>query len=200
MNLDAVKNMCGLALLPNELLARIFECVVNGDASLTNPKRWNAAVALSHVCQCFRETALSCPSAPHIWTSISGSAAMAAWRLSRSNDIPLEMELNIGFGSTTNPQELRFEQLLPEVLSDSNRWRRLDVQFLSNFEDDNQMPLSGSDIRQAFREVDAPILESLSIRNDPARKFIVLELRRLCALERAKPSSRHKCALLSLWP
>ncbi len=30
-NFDAVKNMCGLASLPNELLSRIFECVVNGD-------------------------------------------------------------------------------------------------------------------------------------------------------------------------
>ncbi len=167
MNLEAVKNMCGLASLPNELLARIFECAVNGDATLTNPKRWKAAVTLSHVCRCFRETALSCP---HIWTSISRSDAMAASCLSRSKDLPVEVELNVGFGSSEDPHELRFEQVLSEVLSHSNRWRRLDVQFLSISGDDNavnRMPLSGSDIHQAFREVDAPSLDSLRIMNDP---------------------------------
>ncbi len=47
-NFEAVGNMCGLALLPTELLARIFkfECVVNGDESLSNPSRWKAAFTL----------------------------------------------------------------------------------------------------------------------------------------------------------
>ncbi len=166
MNLEAVKNMCGLTSLPNELLSRIFECAVN-DATLTIPNRWKAAVTLSHVCQSFRETALSCP---HNWTSISRSDAMAASCLSRSKDLPLEVELIVGFGSSDDPHELRFEQLLPDILSHSNRWRHLDVRFLSISGDDdavNRMPLSGSDIRQAFREVDAPSLKSLRIWNFP---------------------------------
>ncbi len=58
-NVVAIKNMGGLFALPNESLSHIFEYVVNGDPNLRNSSRWQAAVTLSHVCQHFRNTALS---------------------------------------------------------------------------------------------------------------------------------------------
>ncbi len=105
-NFEAIGNMCGMASLPTELLARIFECVVNGDETLTNPTRWKAAVRLSHVCQYFRETALACP---QIWSNISRSGEMADSCLPRSKDLPLDVELMVGFGSGADPHGLHFE-------------------------------------------------------------------------------------------
>ncbi len=165
-NMEVVKNMCGLASLPNELLGRIFECVVNGDASLLNAARWKAAVILSHVCPHFRDTALSCP---QLWVNISRSDEMAALCLSRSGDLHLDVELIVEFIPGAEPHELLFDQLLLEALPHSQRWSRLSVQFVSNSWDDvpvNSTPTSGSDIRQAFRGVDAPLLNSLCIWND----------------------------------
>jgi len=165
-NFEAVGNMCGLALLPTELLARIFECVVNGDESLSNPSRWKAAFTLSHLCQYFRIIALCCP---QMWSNISKNNEMVASCLSRSKDVPLDVELTIDFGSGADPRDLLFEQLLSEVLLHSKRWRRLHIQFVSNSEDGDaacRTSVDGLDVREAFRSPDVPLLESLDIRND----------------------------------
>ncbi len=163
-NFEAVSNMYGLVSLPAELFARIFECIVNEDASLANPSRWKSAVTLSHVCQYFRNIALSCP---QIWANVSRSSEMVASCLSRSKEVPLDVELRVAFGANT--QELRFEKLLQEALPHSNRWRSLGIHFVSSSVDDDALSwvlIDDSAARLAFREIDAPLLESLDIRND----------------------------------
>ncbi len=166
MNFEAVSNMYSLVSLPTETLASIFECVVNGNVSDTNPTRWMAAVTLSHVCQYFRNAALSCP---QLWSNISRSGEMAASCMLRSKEVPLDVELTVAFGPGADEQELHFEQLLRVVVPHSSRWRNLDIQFVSNSRDDdtvNRTPLDDSDFHQIFYEVDAPLLESLHIRNN----------------------------------
>ncbi len=172
-NMEVVNNMCGLASLPNELVARIFDYVVNGDASLTNPNRWKAAVALSHVCQYFWETAVSCP---QLWSNISRSSEIAASCLSRSKNAPLDVELMVTFGTGAFQNVLQFEQLSLGSLSHSSRWRSLGIQFMSMYNGVNRTPLGGSNIRQTFRGVDAPLLDSLHIKNDNPRKRLVSDL------------------------
>ncbi len=168
-NFNAVTNMRGLVSIPNEVLVRIFECTVNGDANLSKPARCKAAVTLSHVCQYFRDTALSCP---QIWSNIGQSAEAMASLLSRSKDARLDVELTVGFGSDAHPHELNFEQLLLGTLPHSERWGSLEIQFvsMSRYSWDKrkvkETPLFGSNIRQAFRSLNAPSMESLHVKND----------------------------------
>ncbi len=164
-NFEAVRRMCCLASLPTELLACVFDYVVSGDPSLTNPSRWKAAVTLSHVCRYFRDMALS---RAHLWVNISCSGDMAASCLLRSKDVPLDVELAVAF-EYADPDNLSFERLFLGATSHSKRWRRLDVQFLSNLDGDgavNRTPLSDPDVRQTFRSPYVPLLESLLIRNN----------------------------------
>ncbi len=176
-NLKVVKNMCGLASLPNELLIRVFEHAVNRDASLSNPARWKAAVTLSHVCQCFRDAALSYP---HLWVNISRSGEMAASCLPRSMELPLDVELRVGFGTRAHqPPDLFFEQLLFGVIVHSKHWRSLGVQFApENTNGAVNRMIGGSDVRQEFRSLDLPLLESLHIKNTNI-KFLCKSYREL---------------------
>ncbi len=162
-NVEVVSNMCGIVLLPNEMLTRVFECVVNGDSGLWNPTRLKAAVILSHVCRYFRDTALSCP---QMWSNLNADwdDEVVASCLSRSKDASLEVELTIGFRPGTLPRELHFETHLLEILSHSNQWGRLDIKFVGNGGNE-RTPLNGSDIVKAFRSLRVPLLESLYVRN-----------------------------------
>lgn len=105
---------------------------------------------------------------------------MAASCLSRSGDVHLDVELAVEFIPRAEPHELLFNKLVLEALPYSQRWSRLSVQFISNSRDDgpvNHTPLSGSDIRQAFRGVDAPLLDSLCIWNDDSMDLDSLQIR-----------------------
>ncbi|KLO15328.1 hypothetical protein SCHPADRAFT_938809 [Schizopora paradoxa] len=158
-NFYVVSNMCGLGSLPNELLIRIFECVVFG--SSTN--RWWAAISLSHVCHYFRDTIISCP---QLWSDISGSAAMASLSLSRSKDVPLDVSVRI---NTTEPR-LQFERLLPEALKHSKRWKSLTLRLIrkeSRYRSEWRIggTLSMFGVCRGFGTADAPSLESLNIFN-----------------------------------
>lgn len=163
-NLEAVENMYGLVSLPNDLLVDIFEYIVNGDPTLTNSTRWKASVGLSHVCQHFRDTALSCP---RIWASVGGGEEMSTLCLSRSKDAPLDLNTTVVFG--TDLDDLRFEHLLVDILSHAHHWGSLNIKFESQHRRNGpqkQTPLNGAEINQAFREVDTPSLERLYITND----------------------------------
>ncbi|KLO18199.1 hypothetical protein SCHPADRAFT_936460 [Schizopora paradoxa] len=164
-NYEVVSNMCNLIILPNELLARIFHFIVNGDSSLENSIRSKAAITLSHVSRYFRDTALSCAS---LWSNISGRADLDLLCLSRSKDAPLDVAFAIDFtvGADVDPPEyeLFFGQSVPNILPHSKHWRSLDIQFVSK--DRGDQILDGNpQLLRAFREADVRKLESLCLRN-----------------------------------
>ncbi len=102
---------------------------------------------------------------------------MVASCLSRSKDVPLDVELSIDFGSGADPRDLLFEQLLGEALPHSKRWRRLYIQFVSNSEDGDaacRTAVGGLDVRQAFRSPDVPLLESHDIRNNKSTNSLYM--------------------------
>ncbi|KLO18186.1 hypothetical protein SCHPADRAFT_936448 [Schizopora paradoxa] len=150
-NYNAVSNMCSLIFLPDELLARIFEFVVDGDPGLANSARTKAAVTLSHVSQYFRSTALSCAA---LWSYVSGSSDLDFLCLSRSKDALLDVEMDVDY--MNNPRKLVFERSLVNILPYSGRWRSLGFQFTAG-----QMHSQRVDVCHAFRGLDLRALESL---------------------------------------
>lgn len=165
-NMEAVKNMCGLVALPCEVLVHIFEFVVNGDARLQHSARTTAAVTLSHVCQYFRETALSCP---QLWANMTWTGEKAASYLSRSRDVPLDVKLAVMFLFGDDPVELLFEEDLLKALFYSTRWRRLHIGVMSDCKHDfleNSIRIADPDIYSALCKVNAPLLDSLHIESD----------------------------------
>ncbi|KLO15351.1 hypothetical protein SCHPADRAFT_927269 [Schizopora paradoxa] len=167
-NLVSVMNMASLVNLPNELLSRIFDFVVNGDQSLTIPARQKAAVILSHVCRYFRNTALSCA---QLWSNIGGSREMAALCLSRSQNAPLDVKLTIGSISRgySEPYDFLPDVILEDAVHHISRWKSLEIQLMSvraEAIDLGRDFVKGSEIRRAFRGFDAPSLKSLSVRGE----------------------------------
>lgn len=162
-NYKVVSNMSNLIFLPNELLGRIFQFVVNGDPSQTTSIRMKAAVSLSHVSQYFRVTALSCAS---LWSNISGSSDINLLCLSRSKDAQLDVVTEIALTSVGDRDELVFEQSLTDALPHSERWKTLDIQYVyKQPRHDDQIPGRNLRIRQSFRKIDVRSLVSLHIRN-----------------------------------
>ncbi|KLO18188.1 hypothetical protein SCHPADRAFT_993794 [Schizopora paradoxa] len=161
-NFDAVSNMCGLFLLPNELLVRIFQLIVNGDSDLVNAVRSKAAIKLSHVSQYFRSTALSCAS---LWSNITGSSRLDLLCLPRSKDALLDVAMEVDFAGT-NPEscKLVFNQSLVDCLPHSGRWRSLEIQLMQKLHS-SKIPKGNQEIRQTFRELDVHSLESLHFRH-----------------------------------
>ncbi|KLO15329.1 hypothetical protein SCHPADRAFT_995936 [Schizopora paradoxa] len=159
-NAHAVKNMCNLSTLPNELLVRIFEFVVFGDRTLQN--RWRAAVPLSHVCRYFRDTILSCPV---LWTDISGNAGIAALSLLRSKEAPLDFSFEID----TSGSSLDFSIPVRDALKHSKRWRTLVLRVVrkgSRYISNRRVPgILMTEVIRNFGAVDAPLLETLDILN-----------------------------------
>ncbi|KLO15326.1 hypothetical protein SCHPADRAFT_927252 [Schizopora paradoxa] len=156
-NCYAASNMLSLITLPNELLVRIFEFVVFGDQTLSN--RWWAANKLSHICQYFRNTTLSCP---QLWSDISGNAKMVSLSLSRSKDAPIDVLVKINI----SPSYIGFD-LLSQVLDHKKRWRSLTLQVVQK--DPTFLPFvifsTMAACTQHFYAVDAPLLESLKFLN-----------------------------------
>ncbi|KLO18201.1 hypothetical protein SCHPADRAFT_925357 [Schizopora paradoxa] len=166
-NFKVVSNMCNLIFLPNELLARIFRFIVNGNSSLENPNHSREAITLSHVSRYFRSTALSCAS---LWSKFSGcdSPELDLLCLSRSKDSPLDVALALDFtlAADVDPlvYEMIFEKSLANILPHSERWRSLDIQFVSKPRVDHTVN-NDSQLRQSFFEADVRKLESLRLRN-----------------------------------
>lgn len=158
-NFEAVSNMCSLIFLPNELLARIFQFIVNGESGLAYPTRSKAAVTLSHVSQYFRSTALSCAS---LWSNISGRYDMDLLCMSRSKDALLDVAMAVDFSHIRpNPHELVFRQSLVQILPHSGRWRSLDIQF-TKMSKKGQIPEGNVKTCDTFRGLNVRLLESLS--------------------------------------
>ncbi|KLO15333.1 hypothetical protein SCHPADRAFT_269792 [Schizopora paradoxa] len=166
-NFVAATNMASLITLPNETLSRIFEFVVNGDDEFPVRARRDAAVTLSHICKYFRDTALSCA---ELWANITGNSDLAALCLSRSKNVPLDLDVRIGYSQRGIPEtyHFTFDKLLQEALNHSNRWRSLRIQYMfcKGFDDSDTDFIRGSEFTEAFRGLDAPSLESLLIESN----------------------------------
>ncbi|KLO15335.1 hypothetical protein SCHPADRAFT_269849 [Schizopora paradoxa] len=167
-NFVSFSNLVCLVALPPELLSRIFNFVVNEDQGHTLPGRQKVAVTLSHVCRYFRDTALSCA---HLWSNIGGSEEMAALCLSRSKNARLNVELRIGviWREISETYDFLPNRILGDALHHSLRWKSLKIEFsLVRAEAGvlDRDSMGGSDIRRAFRDLNAPSLESFSIRGE----------------------------------
>ncbi|KLO18196.1 hypothetical protein SCHPADRAFT_925352 [Schizopora paradoxa] len=161
-NFKAVSNMCSLVFLPNELLARIFQFIVNGESAMANSARTKAAVSLSHVSQYFRSTALSCTP---LWSNISGISDIDLICLSRSKDALLDVATEVALTSISDRDELVFEQSLIDALPHSIRWKSLVIQFTFK-KLRSRIPNGSAEIRQVFRTMDVRSLEALRVKNN----------------------------------
>lgn len=157
----AVTRNCGLALLPDEILASVFDLVVNTlhkDCSVG--RKWKAARRLSHVDRQFRSVILACP---RLWRNMNSSLQMVSACLPRTNGLPLSIDLTIDDNLRTHA--LAFPPVLTELLPVTKQWGRLRLTFFTLFTDKRQ---SDRDRRMFYTMhlVDAPLLEKLSIRYD----------------------------------
>ncbi|KLO18193.1 hypothetical protein SCHPADRAFT_993798 [Schizopora paradoxa] len=140
-NFEVVSNMCNLIFLPNELL----------DRSSIHLARFSILPGYGVVLRFVME-------------NISGSSDIDLLCLSRSKDARLDVYTEITLASFNNRNELVFEQSLIDALPHSRRWRSLDIQFVYKRSSDQGLDRN-PDIRQAFREIDVHLLESLCITN-----------------------------------
>ncbi|KLO15353.1 hypothetical protein SCHPADRAFT_938830 [Schizopora paradoxa] len=166
---NTVSKIHGLITLPNELLARIFNYVVNWDEKLIIPTRTRAAVGLSHVCRYFRDTAISCT---QLWTNVSscGDDDITTLCLSRSKRVPLNVRLVTRVDEISpHPDDfgLVCDPLAQELFSHSKRWGQLEIRTEVNrsFHD---VVTKSLDIGKIFRELDVPLLRSLHILRNSA--------------------------------
>ncbi|KLO18185.1 hypothetical protein SCHPADRAFT_993791 [Schizopora paradoxa] len=155
-NFNAVSNMGSLIFLPNELLVRILQFVVDGDPDQANSARSKAAITLSHVSQYFRNTALSCAA---LWSYVTGSSDVDTLCFPRSKDALLDVEMHVGY--LPNPRNFVLEQSLNNILPYSRRWRSLLVEVQAAEE---RMQGQNVDINDVFRGLDLRSLESLHLR------------------------------------
>lgn len=185
-NFKAVSKMNALVSIPNELLARIFDYVVNRDDDtesittqhsrsptdlvvpkpITTPKRSKVALSLSHVCRHFRTTATSCA---RLWSNVCRNKELAALCMERTKQVPFNAHILIG-RAEQDPHSgfyrLPLDKLLEDILPHSERLGRLEIDFRNSPELDQVDP-TNSDVREAFRELYAPALHSLRIRRSP---------------------------------
>ncbi|KLO08089.1 hypothetical protein SCHPADRAFT_1001190 [Schizopora paradoxa] len=158
----AILHKCGIALLPDEVLAAIFgfviELTVPEDTKLTSHK-WRAAVKLSHVSRRFRSVMLACP---RFWTNMNSSRKMAAACLPRTKGLPLSVNLTIEVHDEKNEQT--FEPILSELLPVREFWGRLHLNFNSTYSYKSHWRCEYDTlIKHMLYRMDAPMLQELSI-------------------------------------
>lgn len=159
VDIEVVNRKCGLASLPDDLLAMIFDYVVNEEESKDRvPMRWMAAVELSHVCRHFRDVSLSCP---RLWTTINRSSKMAVACLPRARSVPLIV--NITVCPDENTGGWSFDPFINHILPCAKRWGQLIVVYDFLTRDDLDLNKA---TYQKLRQLDAPLLEELQIAND----------------------------------
>ncbi|KLO08065.1 hypothetical protein SCHPADRAFT_932008 [Schizopora paradoxa] len=147
-----VSRKCGIALLPDEVLATIF------DFAVEHWKKWKMAVKLSHVDRQFRSVALE---SPRLWTQMSSRGEMVKTCFSRTKGLPLEVDLHVH--CYHSPVECRFDPVLLELLPLAKNWGTLSIFFgflHSRDEESRGQNLSGRTMRHA--SVDAPLLRKLT--------------------------------------
>ncbi len=150
----------GLASLPDDLLAVIFDYVVNKDENKPwIPIRWRTAVTLSHVCQHFRNVSLSCP---RLWTTMNRSAGMIATCVPRAKDVPLTVDITVNPVPTGVATRWCLEPVLAELLKNVSRWGHLGIDIRLNSSQPHQI---GESTIQQLRKLDAPLLVELCIQN-----------------------------------
>ncbi|KLO15348.1 hypothetical protein SCHPADRAFT_995953 [Schizopora paradoxa] len=188
-NFKAVSKLYGLVSIPNELLARIFDHVVNRDDSeslttkasrpemprpgdlavpepITTSKRSKEALSLSHVCRYFRDTALSCA---RLWPNVCRNKDLAAYCLGRTKHIPLNVHIFIGRGERdpiSGSYGIHFDKLLQDILPHSDRLGGLEIDFKS-YHEVERVDAGYLNVREAFRRLYAPALHSLRIQHQP---------------------------------
>ncbi|KLO18162.1 hypothetical protein SCHPADRAFT_936426 [Schizopora paradoxa] len=145
-----------VASLPDDILAMIFDILVNGAYIWILcdpfPKSWKVAVKLSHVSQRFRTIMLS---SPRLWTTINRSSEMAATCLPRTNGLPLTIGFKLKMD--TNVNQWIPDLLLSKVLPYSNLWRSLSV--ILEVAREHEESKEGQDLH----DISATSLEELNI-------------------------------------
>ena len=157
-----VRNELNLATnLPPETLINIFELV----AEPRTRESMFEIVKMTHVCQYWRSTLISCP---HLWSSVfvkSDHKDFVTACLERSREVPLAVHLDLEHGdyrdnhASINP--------IPEVVH-LKRIRTLDVHLslLKNGEDRSDQDFQNALNNFGLFVLPLPVLESLNFRAD----------------------------------
>ncbi|KLO09632.1 hypothetical protein SCHPADRAFT_931051 [Schizopora paradoxa] len=131
--------MCGLAVLPSEVVTNMFLFAVHG--SPLNTPRALVSMNLSHVCRGFRALVLA---NPHFWSTINSTPRRPELGLigacvQRSKDRPLDIHLNLYTSKVQYPTPAGFalqrihlecDQVLSLLLPHIQRWRSLHLHFV----------------------------------------------------------------------
>ncbi|KLO08088.1 hypothetical protein SCHPADRAFT_1001189 [Schizopora paradoxa] len=153
----AVCKNVGLASIPDEILAMIFNLVlayVNGVEKSVS-RTWRAAVKLSHVNQQFRAVLLDCP---QFWTNMNSCREMVKSCFPRTKGLPLKVNLN--FFHCVELGECLFDPVLAELLPLAKHWGRLGI--LVRRLEFRAWKLKCS-TGKTLRHFDAPLLEELAL-------------------------------------
>ncbi len=153
----------GLTSLPDDLLAMIFDYVVNKDKNkCLIPIRWRVAVKLISCLSAFPQhlAILS-----RLWTTMNRSTQMVAACLPRAKSVPLAVDITVY--PNTDAGGWYFEPVLTELLPHSKRWGHLAINFDLGC---SNLPLQDDFLDKStvekLRHLDASLLEELCIQND----------------------------------
>ncbi|KLO18163.1 hypothetical protein SCHPADRAFT_886429 [Schizopora paradoxa] len=159
--LENIPRVCGFASLPDDVLAMIFDLVVNNYENwkywYCGSRSWKSAVSLSHVSKHFRDVTLA---HPRLWTKLSRSGKMAVSCLPRTKNAPLTIGIKF---LLTESDEWAFQSILSKVLPYSNRWHSLGIYLdsVKKWEPENEE----SDEGQEIYGLSAASLKEMSIQS-----------------------------------
>ncbi|KLO08077.1 hypothetical protein SCHPADRAFT_1001181 [Schizopora paradoxa] len=150
-----VSRNCGIALLPNEVLAKILDLVVN-----TAEKKRQTTVELSHVARQFRSMMLEWPK---FWTNMYSWSHPEMIKLlsSRARGLPLTVDLNVYCFSS--PDECRLDPAFTDLVSLAEHWRTLHVIHAWTFYDREKRNRLQTAESWHHVSIHGPLLEVLAI-------------------------------------
>ncbi|KLO08087.1 hypothetical protein SCHPADRAFT_944742 [Schizopora paradoxa] len=163
--IDNLGRMCGIDLLPDEVLAAIFEMVVNTTGAITEHYvascRWREAVSLSHINHRLRSIMLA---SPQLWTNMASSRQMAAACLPRTNGLPLNISMDAD--NHGRRDDWSFHPILAELFPVAQYWECLHLS-ISCMHPESRLGRNNfkfADLSDPpFYRLNAPLLEKLSI-------------------------------------
>ncbi|KLO18208.1 hypothetical protein SCHPADRAFT_993810 [Schizopora paradoxa] len=162
---DSVPRKYGISLLPDEMLAAIFDLAIDPLTKWRAADKISGIVKLSHVNRQFRSILLAYP---QYWTDVSSILKPETVKLCllRTRGSPLTVLLNVT--CFFSPIEFRFDPALTELILHSNHWKSLIVSYRWVYDDDKgtrRIPLLTSEPWH-HTLIDTPLLEELTISQE----------------------------------
>ncbi|ESK85214.1 hypothetical protein Moror_11397 [Moniliophthora roreri MCA 2997] len=135
---ESLHTISGLQKFPVELLAHIFEDVIEADCSgFCKFSKFAAVWALSQTCRKWREVAITTPTLWNViltdtflYKEFHASGVIQALRLFLERSRPLPVSWHIVFGEDSGAPEKSFEgnaEIFSLLLSHSSRWRHVQI-------------------------------------------------------------------------